>query len=67
MKGNNVKEKAKVKQVSAKLMVRILPVIALGVAIIIGVVAFFGMRLIKELLYTSLEQHVPFKKKKGPR
>ncbi len=58
MSESKAKEKAKVKQVSAKLMARILPVIALGVALIIAVVAIFGMRLVKELLYTSLEQHV---------
>ena len=58
MSESKVKEKAKVKQLSTKLMVRFLPVIALGVALIIGVVAFFGIRLIRELLYTSLEQHV---------
>ncbi len=58
MDESNVKEKVKVKQLSTKLMGRFLPVIAIGVAIIIGVVAIFGMRLIRELLYTSLEQHV---------
>ena len=39
-------------------MVRFLPVIIIGVAIIIGVVALFSIRLIKDLLHTTLEQHV---------
>jgi methyl-accepting chemotaxis protein len=48
----------KVKQVSGKLMVRILPVIALGILVIISVVAVFGFRQIKGLLHDTLEQHV---------
>ena len=47
-----------VKHLSGKLMVRFLPVIAVGVAAIIGVVALFSTRLIKDLLHTTLEQHV---------
>ena len=51
-------KKNKVKHLSAKLMARFLPLIAGGVIVIIVVVAFFSDRLINELLYTSLEQHV---------
>nr|MCR5467930.1 cache domain-containing protein [Lachnospiraceae bacterium] len=50
--------KTKAKKLSAKLMIRFLPVIAIGIAVIIGVVALFSLPLIKNLLYTSLEQHV---------
>ncbi|MBR6308056.1 MAG: methyl-accepting chemotaxis protein [Lachnospiraceae bacterium] len=51
-------ENKKVKQLSGKLMVRFLPVIFIGIAVIIGVVAIFSLRLLKNLLYTTLEQHV---------
>ncbi len=58
MSKENQVQKDKVKQLSGKLMARFLPVIAVGIAVIISVVAIFGLRLVKELLYTSLEQHV---------
>ncbi len=51
-------QKAKVKQLSGKLLARFLPVIVIGIAVIISVVAIFGLSLVRELLYTSLEQHV---------
>ncbi|SCX20721.1 methyl-accepting chemotaxis protein [Lachnospiraceae bacterium YSD2013] len=51
-------ENKKVKQLSGKLMVRFLPVIFIGIAVIISVVAIFSLRLIKNLLYNTLEQHV---------
>ena len=52
------KNTQKTKKLSAKLMGIFLPVIILGVAVIITVVATFGLNLIKDLLYTSMEQHV---------
>ena len=48
----------KTKKLSAKLIGIFLPVIILGIAVIIAVVATFGLNLIKDLLYTSMEQHV---------
>ncbi len=51
-------ENGKVKQLSGKLIARFLPVIFVGVAVIIGVATFFSFRLIKDLLKSTLEQHV---------
>ena len=58
MSTDNKTQNTKVKQLSGKLMVRFLPVIAVGIAVIIFVVGIFGVRLIRNLLYTTLEQHV---------
>ena len=58
MSNENQTEKTKVKKLSGKIMARFLPVIAVGILVIIGVVGTFGLRLIRNLLYTSLEQHV---------
>lgn len=52
------KNTQKTKKLSAKLMGIFLPVIILGVAVIIAVVATFGLNLIKELLFSTMEQHV---------
>ncbi|MBO4680218.1 MAG: methyl-accepting chemotaxis protein [Lachnospiraceae bacterium] len=58
MSSENQTEKTKAKKLSGKIMARFLPVIAVGILVIIGVVGTFGLRLIRNLLYTSLEQHV---------
>ncbi len=46
----------KVKRISGKLLSLIIPMIVAGLILIIAVVALYGTRLIRNLLYTSLEE-----------
>ena len=48
----------KVKRLSTKLISIFLPIVALGILLVVAITGIFGSKLIRELLYTSLEQNV---------
>ncbi|MCR4998441.1 MAG: methyl-accepting chemotaxis protein [Lachnospiraceae bacterium] len=58
MNEKGMQERKKMKRLSSKLIALFLPIVAVGIAIVVMLVGVFGRKLIKELLFTSLEQSV---------